>query len=485
MHKTYHNGCHCEDDLPESPVKVHLMGICGTGMAALAGMFRELGCVVGGSDQGVYPPMSDFLRQMGIEIREGYRPENLHPAPDLVVVGNVIRRVNPEAAELERSGIPFTSMPGALRKYFIMDKTRIVVAGTHGKTTVSSMIAWILFKEALDPGFMIGGIPGNFGKNYRIGKGRHFVIEGDEYDTAYFDKRPKFLHYQPDVAVITSCEFDHGDIFSDLQEIQDQFRAFGRLVPPEGRLIAFGDDALVRDITSAANGQVRTYGFGPLTDWRATDVEDVGAGIAMSVAKGHRIVAQGTLPVLGLHNVSNAVAAVAVAEAVGVDPQDSLNALSSFAGVRRRQEIVGQAAGIVVIDDFAHHPSEVRETCAAVRARFPGRRLVAAFEPRTNTSRRAFFQASYVPAFQSADLIAVREPRDPEKFPEADRFSSERLAVDLRSLGKQASAFEDTDRLLEFLSTELRESDVVLVMSNGNFDNIASRLVDALEEREK
>lgn len=449
----------------------------------MAGMFHETGCKVTGSDQGVYPPMSDFLAGLGIQVARDYSPSNLVPRPDLVVVGNVIRRANPEAVALERSGIPYTSMPVALVRYFTRGKTRIVVTGTHGKTTVSAMIAWVLAKEHCDPGFMIGGLPTNFRTNYRLGQGDLFVIEGDEYDTAYFDKRPKFLHYGPHVGIITSCEFDHGDIYESLEQIQERFRDFTQLIPPEGRIIAYTQDSAVRQIITSPNGRVGAYGSDPDMEWSTADVHASKQGTHTEVLKRGRRVASGTLPVFGYHNMLNALAAVAACDTVGVKPQRAMEALASFRGVRRRQEILGEIGNILVMDDFAHHPTAVRATCEGMRERFPSRRLVAVFEPRTNTSRRSFFQKSYVPAFLEADLIAVREPRDPEKFPEGDRFSSERLARDLRSHGKDAHAFADTDAVLEFLSKRLHDEDVVLLMSNGNFDNIGPRLLDILRER--
>ena len=293
------------EDIPllPPPACVHLMGICGTGMASLAGMFHESGYRVSGSDQAIYPPMSDFLRNMGISVIDGYRASNLDPVPDLVVVGNVIRQTNPEAVELEISGIPFTSMPEALNRYFIGNKTRIVVTGTHGKTTVSAMIAWVLCKQQRDPGFMIGGVPRNFKKNYRLGSGPLFVIEGDEYDTAYFDKSPKFLHYNPEIAVMTSCEFDHADIYSSLEEIKDQFRAFADLVPSNRSLIAYGGDNRVLEIVGDCNRPVQTYGTESGMNWSAINLDDGPSGISAVIMKDGQRVAAGTLPVFGIHNV--------------------------------------------------------------------------------------------------------------------------------------------------------------------------------------
>ncbi len=464
------------------PARVHLMGICGTAMASLAGMFHERGYRVTGSDESVYPPMSDFLRDLGIGIMEGYRASNLDSVPDLVVVGNVIRRTNPEAVELERSGIPFTSMPQALKTYFIGDKTCIVVAGTHGKTTVSAMISWILYQEQHDPGFMIGGVPINFNRNYRLGGGPLFVIEGDEYDTAYFDKTPKLLHYIPAIAVITSCEFDHADIYASLEEIKHQFRAFAEITLSNGRLIANGEDGAVREIIREGNRSVETFGFESTVRWRVAEFHDRPEGIVAVITKDDRMAAAGTLPVFGFHNVINAVAAIAATANVGVDPQRAMDALGSFKGVKRRQEIWGEKSGILLIDDFAHHPTAVKVTCEGIRSRYPNRRLVAVFEPRTNSSKRAVFQELYVDAFLCADLIVLKEPGNVVGIPPAERFSSERLALDLRHLGKVSRAFDGTDDILGFLLNELRSGDVVLIMSNGSFDGLNAMLFASLKE---
>ena len=462
---------------------VHLMGICGTGMAALAGLLTESGYRVTGSDQAVYPPMSDLLAELGIDIIEGYKASNLDANPDLVIVGNVIRRINPEAVALEKSGIPFCSMPAAIRSYFGRNKIRIVVAGTHGKTTVSSMISWILFRAGLDPGFIIGGIPNNFHKSYRLGKGQFFVIEGDEYDTAYFDKEPKFLHYDPNIAVITSCEFDHADIYSNLGQIQEQFEAFLSMVPPTGCIVAYGDDPRIQQILAAGAVAVHTYGLNSGAEWTLGHTEDSAEGLNASFIRNGNEVASGILPVMGLHNLLNATAAVAVAESVGVNPLRAVTALRSFEGVRRRQEILGHESGITIMDDFAHHPSAVKVTCDGVRKHFPSRRLVAVFEPRTNTSRKAIFQTSYVSSLVGVDLAILREPRGVDELPESDRFSSRRLVQDLMNAGTKAFAFNDTEEILNYLLHELRTGDVVLIMSNGSFDGIGLRLLRALKER--
>ena len=462
---------------------VHLMGICGTGMASLAGMFHERGFLVTGSDESVYPPMSDFLKELGIEVKEGYHASNLNPRPDLVVVGNVIRRTNPEAIALEQSSIRFTTMPAALTHYFAHDKVRVVVAGTHGKTTVSSMIAWILHHEGLDPSFMIGGLPQNFGANYRLGQGRHFVIEGDEYDTAYFEKTPKMLHYRPHAGVITSCEFDHADIYESLDAIKDQFRAFAGLIPADGFLAACWDDRNVRQVLDPQPARLETYGLGDSAKWSVANVGESVEEISAEIRRYGRTMGLMALPLTGVHNLLNGLAAIVVTSNLGVDPEKAAAALASFRGVKRRQEILYDESGIILMDDFAHHPTAVKVTCEGVRSRYRDRRVVAVFEPRSNTSRRAVFQSDYVPVFRSADLILLREPRGVDGIPPQDRFSSARLAQDLKKTGKNALSFDTTDEIIEFLLEELHYGDIVLVMSNGSFDNLNARVVAALKER--
>ncbi|MFZ5864314.1 MAG: UDP-N-acetylmuramate--L-alanine ligase [Thermodesulfobacteriota bacterium] len=481
MHKGSHKGISPAPPPIEPPAHVHLMGICGTAMATLAGMFQRAGFRVTGSDQACYPPMSDFLNQLGIPVMEGFRGENLQPRPDLVVVGNVIRKVNPEAVGVEQSGIPFTSFPRALIRYFAQDRTRVVVTGTHGKTTVSSMIMWILRHEGLDPGFMIGGVPLNTENDAQAGQGPHFVIEGDEYDTAYFDKRPKFLLYQPHVAVMTSVEFDHGDIYESLDEIQTQFQLFAGTIPEDGYLVFHGADARAREVAACAACRTESYGLSAECDWAADALKETDSGIEARITHERHVVAQGSLPMMGRHNVLNALASITIAARLGVEPERALKALQSFRGVKRRQQVLNGDGRILVIDDFAHHPTAVRLTCDAVRSRFPGRRLVAVFEPRTNTSRRSIFQHDYVEAFLAADLIALREPPNVEQIPESERFSSERLAHDLKRRNVDAHAFPDSDKILEFLTKALHDGDVVLIMSNGSFDNLATRLVDSLK----
>ncbi|MBN2125659.1 MAG: UDP-N-acetylmuramate:L-alanyl-gamma-D-glutamyl-meso-diaminopimelate ligase, partial [Deltaproteobacteria bacterium] len=371
---------------------IHLMGICGTGMASLAGMLKELGYRVAGSDQNVYPPMSDFLRGLSIPVREGYGAGNLSSRPDLVIVGNVITRENPEAVELSRLAIPYLSLPQALGHFAFGDRKSVVVCGTHGKTTTSALAAWVLERGGMDPGFMIGGIPLDFNANFKLGKGPYFVIEGDEYDTAFFDKGPKFLHYRPWFTILTGIEFDHADIYRDIAHVRESFRRLIALIPPGGRLIANGDDPIVRAEAQRAACPVTFYALENPASWKAWGIlqEQGMTRLEVSGETGERVIIE--TPLYGRHNVSNLLSVVALAHYLGIDPSNLAEALRSFRGVRRRQEIRGEKRGVLVLDDFAHHPTAVRETLRAVWERYPGRRLVAVFEPRSNSSRRNVFQ---------------------------------------------------------------------------------------------
>ncbi|MEW5948999.1 MAG: UDP-N-acetylmuramate:L-alanyl-gamma-D-glutamyl-meso-diaminopimelate ligase [Thermodesulfobacteriota bacterium] len=466
--------------MPEKVQSVHLMGICGTGMGALAGMLKEKGLEVTGSDTQVYPPMSTFLASIGIKIFQGYSLDNLNHDPDLVIVGNVIRRENEEVRGLAERNIPFLSFPQALSHLFLKGKIPLVVAGTHGKTTTASILAAILEHAGLDPGFMIGGIVKGFGRNYKLGKGPYFVIEGDEYDTAFFDKGPKFLHYRPHIAILTSVEFDHADIYRDLAEVKDAFRRFVRIIPSSGALVAHTEDGIVREVIKDAPCTVIGYGEDKGLTWSLADCLTEGGGTEFSVKKEGGFYARFTGPLIGRHNALNTLAVIAVLDRIGIAPEAIQAGLSSFQGVRRRQEVRGIKNDVTVIDDFAHHPTAVRETLLALRAAYPGRRLIAVFEPRTNSSRRRVFQDDYALSFDAADSIIVREPPGLENIPEQDRFSSRNLVEDLKTRGRTAYYFPDTDGILGFLKEHAGGGDVIAVMSNGGFDNIHQRLLDIL-----
>lgn len=468
---------------PKKIKHIHLMGICGTGMAALAGMLQTSGYIVTGSDSQVYPPMSIFLAKLHIEVSNGYSAGNLNPAPDLVIVGNVITKKNPEAIALAERALPYLSFPQALAHFFIESRTSLVVTGTHGKTTTCSLLASCLYHAGLDPSFMIGGIVGEFGANFRLGKGDHFVAEGDEYDTAFFDKESKFLHYRPKVAIITSIEFDHADIFEDLDAIKRSFKKFVTLLPKDGLLIANMDDSNVAEIAAEAPCEVQSYGLDPSYHWSIDTISiDNGRSHFGVIKDGSRWQQRMTVGLPGRHNCLNSLAVCAVLDHLGLDPATINQGLQNFAGVKRRQEVRGIENGITVIDDFAHHPTAVRETLTALKGNYPHQRLITVFEPRTNSSRRAVFQKDYAGAFASADLILLKEPNPIEGLSKEQLFSSARLAEDLNVRRKAvALAFLTTDDILQNLKDLLKEGDVVAILSNGGFDNIHSRLLEQIK----
>lgn len=468
---------------PASVNHVHLMGIGGTGMAALAGMLQSLGITVTGSDQRVYPPMSDYLAQLGIEVMEGYGPQNLASRPDLVVVGNVIRAVNPEAVALAELGLPYLSFPQTLNHYFLRGKRSLVVCGTHGKTTTSSLLATMLDHAGLEPGFMIGGIVQAFGRNSRVGNGPCFVSEGDEYDTAFFDKGPKFLHYRPEICILTGVEFDHADIYADLAAVEAAFRKLVAIMPPDGLLVACLDDPITAELVKEAPCRVAGYGEAAGRDWQVSEIRLGPAQSIFTVTRAGAPFGEFSWRMPGRHNALNALAVIAVLDHLGVEVEEIRAGLAAFAGVRRRQEVRGIEAGVTVIDDFAHHPTAVRETLLALRGAYPGRRLLTVFEPRTNSSRRRVFQQTYSEVFDQADQVIIREPEALAALLEAERFSGAELAAALRARGRDALCFSTTEEIIAHLLTISQPGDVVAILSNGGFDNIHPRLLAALAEK--
>jgi UDP-N-acetylmuramate: L-alanyl-gamma-D-glutamyl-meso-diaminopimelate ligase len=467
---------------PETTEHIHIMGICGTGMAALAGMLRDSGYTITGSDSQVYPPMSTYLDQLQIPVNNGYGADNLTPTPDLVIVGNVITRKNPEAIALSGLNIPYLSFPQALSHFFIESRTSLVIAGTHGKTTTCSLLASSLYHADFDPTFMIGGIVNEFGTNFRLGKGQYFVAEGDEYDTAFFDKESKFLHYQPQIAVITSIEFDHADIFDDLESIKRAFRKFVSLIPEDGILIANFDDPNVVEIADTAKCTVLSYGLDKSYNWCFQNAHTADGKTAFDIIKNGEPFGTISVAMTGVHNCLNTLAVCAVMDSIGASQEAMNKGLDSFKGVKRRQEVRGVVDGITVIDDFAHHPTAVKETLAALKMGYPDRRLVAIFEPRTNSSRRTIFQKDYVASFAAADIALIREPIPIVGF-EDDVFCSTTLAKDISELHKiDAIPFKNTDEILNHLKKTLKTGDVVAILSNGGFDNIHERLITQLRE---
>jgi UDP-N-acetylmuramate: L-alanyl-gamma-D-glutamyl-meso-diaminopimelate ligase len=466
--------------VPSDIRHIHLMGICGVGMASLAGILKERGYSVTGSDQNIYPPMSHLLENLSIPLLEGYGPKNLDPVPDLVIVGNVITRYNLEAVALSRLHIPYLSLPQALRIFAMQGARSIVISGTHGKTTTSSLIAWALEKGGMDPGFMIGGVPNNFQGNFKLGVGPYFVIEGDEYDTAFFDKGPKFLHYSPWITVLTSIEFDHADIYRDMEHLLESFRKLIQLIPPTGLLIANGDDPVILKESERAKCPVITYGLTGDVHWRATDILTLEDFTTMKILKNEQEYMTLSSTLYGNHNIANLLSTVILSDHLKVERSVLSGAMKSFGGIKRRQEIRGEKKGILVLDDFAHHPTAVRETIIGVKEKYEYRRLVAVFQPRSNTSRRNIFQKRYAASFDKADLILIPEPPLMDTIPKADRFSSSRLVEDIKKKGLKAFYSPNTEHLLGAILRVVRNGDVVLIMSNGSFDHLIDRLLKKL-----
>jgi UDP-N-acetylmuramate: L-alanyl-gamma-D-glutamyl-meso-diaminopimelate ligase len=459
---------------------IHLIAVCGTAMGALASMLKEMGYHVTGSDQNVYPPMSDFLKDRGIAVFKGFQDTNLAPRPDLVVVGNAVSKDNPEVQAMQAMKLPYCSMPQAINRFVAADKQQILVAGTHGKTTTSSFIAWLLHHAGLGPSFLIGGILSNFNSNYTVGKGNWVVLEGDEYDTAFFDKGPKFLHYVPSVAIVTSVEFDHADIFRDLAHVKQAFGSLIMNLPPETHLLSFDRDDNIDDLLTRHPFKAHSYGRQKQSCWRIGKVDIKPPFTIFEVFHQGRPYAEFKTRMIGEHNLMNLLAGIAVGHHLKIDKQDMAGGLETFKGIRRRQEVRGSKNNIVVMDDFAHHPTAVKATTEAVKSFYGQRRLVAVFEPRTNSSRRDVFQSVYPGCFDAADLVCIRQAPGLEKIPEQERFSSEKLVFDLIRRGVKAHYFEDTDTILTFLSRQAQPDDIILIMSNGGFDNIHQRLLDLL-----
>jgi len=467
--------------------RVHLIGVAGTGMGSFAGMLKAAGYEVTGSDENVYPPMSTQLERWGIEVSTPYRAENLdHARPDLVVVGNVVRAVNPEAATMRERGLPHVSFPAALGEVFIGPRHGVVVVGTHGKTTTSAMMGALLHHAGRDPSFLVGGVTRDFDSNFRLGRGPHFVVEGDEYDTAYFDKGPKFLHYRPRTAIFTSCELDHADIYRDEAHYESAFERFVDLLPGDGFLAACASFASVLRIARRSRATVETYALDrPGADWEARGLRLAPDGARFTLVRRRRTLAEVHLPVGGAHNVENALGVAAAATALGLSPDEIAAGLAAFRGVRRRQEVRGTAGGVVVVDDFAHHPRAVEMTLAAIRGAFPGARLLAAFEPRSNTSRRNLHQREYAsPATwgDAAEVFLLR-PAPTDQVPESERLDVDGLTGALAAAGRPARAFATVDEMVPELAAAARPGDVVVAMSNGAFGGIWGKLLDALGKR--
>jgi UDP-N-acetylmuramate: L-alanyl-gamma-D-glutamyl-meso-diaminopimelate ligase len=462
--------------------RIHRIGVCGTAMATLAALLKSRGHDVRGSDQNVYPPMSDFLQQQGITTLHGYSPEHISAEIDLVVVGNAISRGNPELEEVLDRKIRYCSLPEAIRDYFLWGSRSIVIAGTHGKTTTTSLAGWLLAHGGVDPHVFIGGIAENFESSYRVGGGREFVIEGDEYDSAFFDKTAKFLKYLPDIAVVGNIEFDHADIYPDLEAIRLAFRRFVNLVPRRGLLLLGADNADALALRERAMCRVETFGLSGGSDWQAHDLRVTGTSTTFSVRRRGDAIGAFELPLLGAYNVRNALAGIAIGAAVGLNTDTMAEGLRRFRGVRRRLQLRGTIAGVAVYDDFAHHPTAIDETLAGVRSAFPARRIWAVFEPRSATSCRRVFQEDFVRALSRADTVIL-----PAVFrstlPEDQRLSPEQVVAGLQTAGVDARFVPQVEDIVRSIAQETRQGDLVIIMSNGGFDNIHQRLLTALEAK--
>ena len=427
------------------PDHIHLIAIGGTGMAALAGMLKASGYSISGSDHHVYSPMREILIEQGIQYAEGYRSENIPKETALVIIGNAVSKTNLEVQAVIESGIPYLSFPQALSKYFLTDRQSVVVAGTHGKTTAASLMAWVLDQAGWEPGFLIGGIVRNFSKNSRMGKGNYFVVEGDEYDTAFFDKGPKFLHYRPFASILTSIEYDHADIYPDLEKIKDAFSAFVRQIPVKGYLMAKDGDPNIQEILKQANCRVETYGFGDTSTWKADKLDFGSEGIRFRVGNQSADLGAFFLPMSGRQNTLNALAVIGLATRLGVPVETCRSALASFKGIKRRQEVLGTEDGVTVIDDFAHHPTAIGETLSGLKDFYPGRRLWSIFEPRSATSRRRVFQDDFPKAFQKADQVIIAL---------AVIGLATRLGVPVETCRSALASFKGIKRRQEVLGTE-------------------------------
>ena len=473
--------------IPATLRHIHLMGVAGSAMAALAGMLAERGLCVTGSDSQLYEPAASMLRRLRVEIRPTYNASNLEPPPDLVVVGNVITRSNPEAAALVRTNIPYLSMPEALRHFFLKGRRVLMVAGTHGKTTSTAMMARVLDLAGRDPSMMVGGVARDFNANYRCGSGVEFVIEGDEYDTAFFDKGPKFLHYGPSGTIITGVEFDHADIYRDLDHVKASFRALSEQLSPEHVLVVSADSPHALEVSMRTRARRLTFGLGS-GEYRAVGIEIDAHGARFSIAQHERRIAHDIrLPVAGRMNVANALGVWVLLKEFGLSDQELARGLAMFNGVARRQEVVGEAAGIAVIDDFAHHPTAIRATLDAIAERYSGRRILAAFEPRSNTARRSVFQADFAEAFDRAAQVYLAPVyfKENDPIPPDARLDLGMLADTIAARGPAAFACASIEAIGDRMLADCRLGDVLLCMSNGPFEGLPNHLLDALRQRVK
>jgi UDP-N-acetylmuramate: L-alanyl-gamma-D-glutamyl-meso-diaminopimelate ligase len=464
----------------EKMKKIYFLAICGTAMASLAAMFKKKGYEVYGSDEGVYPPMSTFLEEHNIPVYDGFDPSHLSPKPDVVVVGNVISRGNVELEELLDLHIPYISLPNALAEFFIKGKRSIVVTGTHGKTTTSSILSWIFDYAEKGPSFMIGGIPNNFGRGFQVGNGKDFIIEGDEYDSAYFDKAAKFLRYMPDVGIINSIEFDHADIYNSIEEIELAFQRFVNLIPRSGLLFVGHENARAKKVSQKAFCPVQTFGLNADADWVAQNISVGPTDTQFDVLFANSFLGRITVPLLGNHNIRNSLVSIAVSHQLGIKFETIQKALTLFKGVKRRLELKGEQDGIEVYDDFGHHPTAIKETLDAFRLKYPDRKIWALFEPRTATTRRDIFQAELPLAFENANAVLIAPVNRPDKAPKGHTFSPPELAKNLKEKGKIAVNFSSIEEIVNFLVGNVNSNDLIITFSNGFFGGIHEKILNRL-----
>jgi UDP-N-acetylmuramate: L-alanyl-gamma-D-glutamyl-meso-diaminopimelate ligase len=469
---------------------IHLSGICGTAMASLAGLLQLQGHRITGSDKAAYPPMSDLLRSLGIPVLEPYSESNLDPAPDLVVIGNALSRGNPEVEHVLDNRLPFTSMAALVHDEFLKGRESLVVAGTHGKTTTTSMLAWIYQVAShddakLEPSFLIGGVAENFGTSFQLRPTRTFIIEGDEYDTAFFDKGPKFLHYFPDALILTHVEFDHADIYADLEAVKIAFKRLVNLVPRRGLLVAFDGSDNVTKCISKAFCRVERYGFKSDSDWQIRNLRHTEGQTRWDLWHNNELWSELSMQLAGEHNALNATAAAALAFGQGVPKTAIRTALACFKSVKRRLEVRDVIRGITIIDDFAHHPTAIRETLRALRSVYPDARLWAVLEPRSNTLRRKVLEADLVDSLRLADRVILAGVYQQQRIPDAERLHPEDVVDTLNNAGTPAELHPGATEIVEVLAPQLKEGDVVAILSNGGFDGIYEKLPARLKERQK
>ena len=475
--------------MTEKPRHIHLSGICGTAMASLAGLLQLEGHRITGSDAAAYPPMSDLLDSLGIPVRQPYSESNLDPVPDIVVIGNALSRGNPEVERILDQRIPFASMAALLSQEFLSGRESVVVAGTHGKTTTTSMLAWIYQTAAAadparEPSFLIGGVAENFGTSFQLRPTRTFILEGDEYDTAFFDKGPKFLHYFPDALILTHVEFDHADIYADLEAVKIAFKRLVNLVPRRGLIVAFDGSDNVSECVAKAFCRVERYGFSPQAEWQLRNLRYDSGLMRWEIWHGGSVWAEIAMHPAGEHNALNATAAAALAAGQGIDKNAIVSGLASFKSVKRRLEVRAQIGGITIIDDFAHHPTAIRETLRALRAIYPQARLWAVLEPRSNTLRRKVLEQDLVQSLRLADRVVLAGVYQQQRIPDAERLHPEDVVHALRAAGTPAELQPGVAEIVESLVPQLQLGDIVALLSNGGFDGIYEKLPARLRERQ-